>query len=86
MCCQVVCHQLGYNRATRVTTSAEFGRGHGTIWIDNIHCTGLENHLGECDHNGWGVNNCRHNEDAGVICEGGHYLEMQYGVCLRLLC
>ena len=66
----VVCHQLGYARATRVTVRASFGRGSGTIWLDNVLCTGLESGLGECDHNGWGAHNCAHSEDAGVVCEG----------------
>ena len=67
---QVVCHQLGYARATRATSRAEFGRGSGRIWMDNVLCTGLENSLDECNFNGWGQHNCYHGEDAGVVCEG----------------
>lgn len=67
---QVVCNQLGYNHASRVTTQAEFGRGRGHIWLDNVICRGTENSLDECDHNGWGAHNCRHSEDAGVVCVG----------------
>ena len=66
----VVCHQLGYARASRVTTRAEFGRGRGQIWLDNVFCTGLEDSIDMCDHNGWGSHNCRHSEDAGVVCDG----------------
>ena len=66
----VVCHQLGYAHAVRVAVRAEFGRGRGRTWLDNVHCTGLENSLSDCDHNGWGAENCGHNEDAGVVCEG----------------
>ena len=66
----VACHQLGYASAARVTVRAEFGRGRGHIWLDNLQCTGLEASLGDCDHNGWGAHNCRHSEDAGVVCEG----------------
>ena len=41
-----------------------------SIILDNIVCTGTEENLSECDHNGVGVNNCDRSEEAGVECEG----------------
>ena len=67
---QVVCHQLGYAGAIRVTVRAEYGRGTGPIWMDNVHCSGQEEHLDACQHNGFGVHDCSHSEDAGVACYG----------------
>ncbi|XP_052791481.1 deleted in malignant brain tumors 1 protein-like isoform X3 [Mya arenaria] len=64
---QVVCRQLGFQWGT-AHSSAAFGEGHGDIFLDNVQCTGTETNLGECQHNGWGNNNCRHYEDAGVSC------------------
>ncbi|XP_071951750.1 scavenger receptor cysteine-rich type 1 protein M130-like [Antedon mediterranea] len=64
----VVCKELGYERAERVTVTGSFGQGTGNILLDNVGCTGAEHSLGNCSHNGLGVHNCAHYKDAGVIC------------------
>ena len=66
----VVCRQLGFGSATAALSFAAFGQGSGTIWLDNLQCSGSENCLGNCTNNGWGVHNCIHFEDAGVRCSG----------------
>ena len=45
-----------------------FGAGIGPIFLDNVGCRGNETNLADCPHRGVGVHNCRHREDAGVIC------------------
>ena len=64
----VACKQLGFGTAVSVTRTAIFGQGNGTIWLDNLQCTGSETTLFSCPHNGPGVHNCGHSEDAGVVC------------------
>ena len=64
---EVACRQLGLDYvATR--TRAFYGEGTGEIWLDNVACTGSETELVDCNHNGFGVHNCFHGEDAGLLC------------------
>ncbi|KAK7482045.1 hypothetical protein BaRGS_00026737, partial [Batillaria attramentaria] len=42
----------------------------GRILLDNLGCTGNEESLLECNHNGIGNHDCGHHEDVGVQCPG----------------
>lgn len=64
----VVCRQLGYEAAQEAVSSAGFGEGKGTIWLDTVQCTGYEARLEDCHKSLWGVHDCEHAEDAGVRC------------------
>ena len=65
----VVCRQLGFPGAVRTASAAtEFSAGDGPILLDSVQCSGDENTLADCPHEGWFVHNCAHSEDAGVIC------------------
>uniref|UniRef100_G3Q5G5 Soluble scavenger receptor cysteine-rich domain-containing protein SSC5D n=1 Tax=Gasterosteus aculeatus aculeatus TaxID=481459 RepID=G3Q5G5_GASAC len=65
----VVCRQLGCGAALSAVVSTAFGQGSGPIWLDDVNCSGNESSITYCRHPGFGVHNCWHAKDVGVICE-----------------
>ncbi|XP_031145525.1 macrophage receptor MARCO isoform X2 [Sander lucioperca] len=62
---KVICKMLGFQTAINTFTATP---GSGRIWLDELRCVGTESDIFSCQHGGIGVNNCQHNEDAGVQC------------------
>ncbi len=56
--------------ATSAPIRATFEQGTGNIVLDNLNCTGNEDTLFDCKHNGVNHHDCTHFEDAGAVCEG----------------
>ena len=64
----VICRQLGYNGATNAYHRAVYGRGTGTILLDELGCRGSESYIWDCPNEGWKDHDCGHHEDASVDC------------------
>ncbi|XP_063971489.1 uncharacterized protein LOC129281473 isoform X4 [Lytechinus pictus] len=64
----VVCQILGLGDSGIALSFAAFGEGSGSIILDNVECDGTETDLFACPSNGPNNHNCRHIEDAGVVC------------------
>ena len=55
-----------YTFSGNALRNAYFGQGTGSIFMNNVHCTGKESTLISCRHT---TNHfCRHTEDASVRC------------------
>ena len=52
---------------------ASFGGGSSSVFIDNAKCSGSEQRLEDCVHDGIDRHNCTldHTKDAGVVCDSG---------------
>ncbi|XP_026997541.1 galectin-3-binding protein A isoform X1 [Tachysurus fulvidraco] len=72
---QVVCQQLGFPGAVSASSGGTYGEGSGPIWLDDLSCMGSESFLSSCKFKGWGVTDCSHKEDAGVVCESAKYTD-----------
>ena len=64
---RVVCYSLGYGRIGRFIGNS-YSADSGRIWLENVHCSGLELHITDCEHGGWGRQNCQHGDDVSVSC------------------
>ena len=83
----MACRMLGFKSAQAALLNARFGSGLGTIWFDDFICEGNEESLLECSHAGVRAHNCRHSEDASVICSGEIFKDLVF-VCFfsKVLC
>lgn len=64
----VVCRQLGYNGNENYYSNAYYGSGTGSVWLDNVQCSGDESTLQSCLASTNGDNSCAHDDDVGMQC------------------
>lgn len=62
---RVACRQLGFVDGT---PDESVPGGVDPIWMDDVACVGTEARLVDCPFSGFGVENCTHTEDIGLIC------------------
>ncbi|CAE1296095.1 unnamed protein product [Acanthosepion pharaonis] len=63
---KVICRMMGHSSGEVIPNI--FGQGKGTIWLDNLNCTGSEYDIEVCPNLSWGKHNCEHDEDVALKC------------------
>lgn len=63
-----------------------FEMGSGPIWMNDVQCEGHETSLANCSFTGYGVHNCDHEKDAGVMCDMWCIKEGELEFCLKKWC
>ncbi|CAC5424588.1 unnamed protein product [Mytilus coruscus] len=63
---EIACRQLGYCLALKLPSN-KVNDGIGTIWVNNVNCSGSESYLLNCTYN-HDISHCRHYNDVGIHC------------------
>ena len=66
----VVCRSLGYGDARNYVTTPDFGRGTGSILMDEVGCQGTEDSIFDCTYNLQHESSDTHDNDVGITCRG----------------
>ena len=63
----VVCRQLGFRGAAKITKESRFGGVDSTFAMDQVNCDGYESSIQECSYESH--DDCSGGEGAGVVCQ-----------------
>lgn len=64
----ILCRAFGFLGGGMVVQN--FGRGTGTVWLEDVKCKGGEGDVGDCRHEPWAQGRCTHQQDVGLCCIG----------------
>ena len=74
---RIICNQLGYAACDRLTMQgAAVGLSVGPdatsddFWLSQLVCAGTETRIVDCNHAGWGNENCLSDQSIAVECSG----------------
>ncbi|KAH9508815.1 Neurotrypsin [Bulinus truncatus] len=75
---RVVCHVLGFDRF-RARRDPSMVQSNGVISLNNVTCSGRENHVNECNlsPNTLDAPDCQQSSSVGVFCESEHEIDYQ---------
>ena len=80
----VACRQLGLGGALRAVKKTVYGPGSGSVWANDMNCTGRESNLFECKNAPRsGGMRCYHSSDVGVVCTGPKSGPPQTNQCMK---
>ena len=74
----VVCKTLGYPGVEDTFMSGEFELASGPILLDGVDCSGNETFFFDCPSNGYNNNNCSHDQDVEIKCQGMIYVRIYF--------
>jgi hypothetical protein len=77
---EVACRQLGHAGGWDTGVSM-FGEGSGRIWMEGVSCNGSESMLQDCSQRRWGMHNCSHDQDVGLVCVESGWTLVGDGFC-----
>ncbi|KAG7260221.1 hypothetical protein CRUP_033848, partial [Coryphaenoides rupestris] len=85
---EVVCNSVQCGTAMQVKQLPFYGEGKGSIWMDDVRCTGKEASLADCERRDFGSHNCDHGEDKawGTVCDDGWNMLNAEVVCNSVQC
>ena len=65
---QAACKTLGFSGGSHGDGNIGISESIVPIWMDEVDCDSSSTNFLECDHDGWGDEDCSHSEDILLTC------------------